>query len=78
MIKNMLFHSLRLQRYIFFLNYSHRKDKLYSSFCPVAAIKISITYGLGDVDGLDFFRTGKIGNGTGDFENAAVGTGREF
>ena len=30
------------------------------------------------MDGLDFLRTGEIGNGAGDLEDAAVGTGREF
>ena len=51
---------------------------LYSSLCPVASIEVAIADGFGDVNGLHFLRTFKVGNGAGDLEDAAVGAGGEF
>ena len=47
----------------------------YSSLRPVASIKVSITDGLGDMMGLYFRGTFKVGNGAGYLEYAAIGSG---
>ena len=51
---------------------------LYPSFCPVTTVEIAVADGLGNVHGLDLFRASKVGNGAGDLQDAAVGTGRVF
>ena len=52
--------------------------KLYASLCPVATVKASVADGFGDMVALHFLRIFKVGNGTGNFENAGVGAGRKF
>ena len=49
----------------FFLNYIYRRNKLYAPFSPIAPIQVTITDCFSNMHRLNFLRTGKIGNGTG-------------
>ena len=51
---------------------------LSSSLRPIASIKISIAYGLGNMVALYAFRDFKVGNGACHLQDAAVGSGREL
>ena len=51
---------------------------LYTSLRPVTAVKIAVADSLGDVHGLYFLAAGKVGDGAGHFEDAAVGAGTQF
>lgn len=51
---------------------------LSSSLRPVATVKVSVAYGLGNMVAMYAFRTFKVGNGAGNLQDAAVGAGREL
>ena len=51
---------------------------LYTPFSPVATVEVSVADGFGDVDRLHFLRTGEVGDGAGNLEDAAIGTGGEL
>ena len=48
---------------------------LSSSFCPVATIEVSVADSFCDMVTLYGFCPLEVGNGTGNFQDAAVGTG---
>ena len=48
-----------------------------SLIAPNAVVEIVVLDGLCDIGGLDTFLPVKIGNGSGDLENAVVGPGRK-
>ena len=50
----------------------------YPPLCPVASVEASIADGLGDVVGLDVRGVVEVGDGAGDFQDAAIGTGGEL
>ena len=56
--------------------YSYLIIYLQPTFCPVTAVEVAIADGLGDVVGLDALAAFEVGDGAGDLEDAAVGTGR--
>ena len=51
---------------------------LYSPLSPIAPIQITIADGFGDVVALHFLAAFEVGDGAGNFQDAAVGTGGEF
>ena len=51
---------------------------LYSSLCPIASIQVSISDGLGNMYRIYPLAACKVGNGTGNLQDAAIGTGGEF
>ena len=56
----------------------YKMVSLYPTLCPVTAVKITIPDSFGNMHGLYLLRAGQIGNGAGDFEDAAVGAGGEL
>ena len=48
---------------------------MYPSFSPVTSIKVSVPNGLANMHRLHLLAACEVGDGVGDFEDAAVGTG---
>ena len=56
----------------------NNKPFSYPPLSPVASIEASIADGLGDVVGLDVRGVVEVGDGAGDFQDAAIGAGGEL
>ena len=50
---------------------------LYPSLSPITSIKVAITYCFSNMLALDMLRMVEVGNSAGNFQDAAVGSGRE-